>query len=140
MTMKMKNIFTRVGLIMFTAIANASQELPTVIKYRDIIHRQPDQQSPVVKVWTIHKDETIRINLVEMSGELKLHKHPDAAHSLMVLEGSVKALVGSSVHILEKGDYISIPADVPHKYWALTSPSMLVSMDAPYYRVTTPLE
>lgn len=91
-------------------------------------------------MWTIRKDETIRVNLVELSGELGLHKHPDAAHSLMVLEGSVRVQIGTEFTVIEKGDFISIPADLPHKYWSLTPRSMLVSMDAPYYKQTIPLE
>jgi quercetin dioxygenase-like cupin family protein len=115
-------------------------EKRTLIRYHNLTARPPDSEGQNVKVWTIRKTDLLRINLVEMSGELRLHSHPDAAHSLMLLEGRVKVLIGEETAYLEKGDFISIPAGVPHKYWSLTPKSMLVSMDAPYYRITTPLE
>lgn len=102
------------------------------IDYQKHQARKPDSQGPTVKVWNIRQNETIRINLVEMSGELRLHQHPDAEHSLMLIEGSVRARVGAEEVLMKKGDYLSIPAGVPHKYWALEK-SLLVSMDAPYY-------
>lgn len=51
----------------------------------------------------------------------------------MVLQGQVRVLIGDKFVIINSGDYISIPADVPHKYWSLSEKSILVSMDAPYY-------
>jgi quercetin dioxygenase-like cupin family protein len=103
------------------------------LNYRELTARKPDSEGPTVKVWNIRQNETIRINLVEMCGELKLHQHPDAEHSLMLIEGKVRALVGDQEVILEKGDFLSIPPSVPHKYWSLDPRSLLVSMDAPYY-------
>ncbi|MBY0470470.1 cupin domain-containing protein [bacterium] len=94
---------------------------------------KPDVQGKNIRVWNIRQTNILRINLVEMSGELPLHKHPDADHSLMVLEGRVRVQIGQEIFEIEKGDYVSIPQDVPHKYWALTQPALLVSMDAPYY-------
>jgi len=68
-----------------------------------------------------------------MSGELPLHIHPDAAHSLMVLSGKIKVQIGQEFQLIEVGDFISIPAGIPHKYWPLNGKATLVSMDAPYY-------
>ena len=95
--------------------------------------KAPDIEGKNIKVWNIRQNETIRINLVEMSGELALHKHPDADHSLMVLRGRVRAQIGDEQIEIKKGDFISIPADIPHKYWSLSETALLVSMDAPYY-------
>jgi quercetin dioxygenase-like cupin family protein len=105
----------------------------TLVEYEKLKARTPDSEGKTAKVWHIRKNETIRINLVEMSGELQLHQHPDADHSLIVLEGRVKVQIGEEFREITKGDFISIPAGVPHKYWSLTEKSMLVSMDAPYY-------
>lgn len=113
-----------------------------LVNYEQLTARTPDISGENVKVWNIKQNQTIRINMVEMSGELSLHKHPDAEHSLMVLKGRVLVKVGDKMVELVKGDFISIPANVPHKYWSLTKTSMLVSMDAPYYdpKKTVPLE
>lgn len=105
----------------------------TLIRYEKLISRNPDIEGQNVKVWTIRQDDTIRINLVEMSGELRLHTHPDADHSLMVLKGQVKVEADGKHFVVGAGDFISIPKNVPHKYWSITQTSMLVSMDAPYY-------
>lgn len=114
----------------------------TLVEYKQLISRKPDTDGKNVRVWNIRQDGTIRINLVEMSGELKMHKHPDADHSLMVLEGEVRVQIAEKQLVVAKGDFISVPADVPHKYWALTTTAILVSMDAPYYdpRNTVSLE
>lgn len=102
-------------------------------EYSKLQSQKPHIDSPNVRVWTIKQDDIIRVNLVEMKGELLLHSHPDADHSLMVLSGKVKVQIGEEFRIIEHGDFISIPANIPHKYWSLTERSMLVSMDAPYY-------
>lgn len=100
--------------------------------FRARLQTPPDSAGGNARVWHIRKDEHIRINLVEMSGELKLHSHPDADHSVMVIEGRVRALVGEETHTLGVGDFLSIPKGVPHKYWP-EGTSYIVSMDAPYY-------
>lgn len=105
----------------------------TLVSYSKLLTHKPTAVGKGARVWNIRQNEDIRINLVEMSGELTLHKHPDADHSLMVLEGKVRVQVDKEKFVLEKGDFISIPANVPHKYWSLTKTSILVSMDAPYY-------
>ena len=86
-----------------------------------------------VRVWNLKKDNTIRINLVEIREETTKHKHPDADHSIIIIEGIVKVLVGNKIDTLSKGDFISIPKNLPHKYWPLTKSVLFTSMDAPYY-------
>ena len=105
----------------------------TLVSQKQLMSEEPDIDGKNVRVWKIRQDKTIRINLVEMSGELSLHKHPDAEHSLMVLEGRVRVKIGEDQIEIGEGDFISIPANVPHKYWSLTEKAKLVSMDAPYY-------
>ena len=128
----MKNIIFAVGFLMVTSESH-SLENYTLVRHEKLYRSKPDIEGKNVKVWSIKQNETIRINLVEMFGELSLHKHPDAEHSLMVLEGKVRVQVGPETLTIEKGDFISIPAGVPHKYWSLTKISKLISMDAPYY-------
>ncbi len=110
-----------------------ADENAILIRYKELIARPPDINGRNVRVWTIRQNETIRINLVEMSGELLLHKHPDADHSLVILSGEVKVQIADQLTTIKAGDFVSVPANVPHKYWSLTPQSWLVSMDAPYY-------
>jgi quercetin dioxygenase-like cupin family protein len=102
-------------------------------RYHELIHRKPDAEVRGARVWTLRQDATARVNLVEMPAELPLHRHPDACHTILVLEGRLRAQVGDGLIELSPGDYLSIPADVPHKYWSVTPKAYLVSMDAPYY-------
>ncbi len=89
--------------------------------------------SPRKGLWTIKQTDAIRINLVQMSGEMKMHKHPDAEHSILVYEGKIDALIGGKRFSLKKGDFVSIPKNVPHKYFVRSKRALIISMDAPYY-------
>lgn len=122
------------------AIANPSSF--TSLRYQELLKTKPESQSKVVRVWSIRKTPEIRINLVEFTGEIAMHKHPDADHSLLVLEGNVRVQIGDEKFEIGKGDFVSVPKDVPHKYWTLGERAILVSMDAPYYdpKKTVPLE
>ena len=84
--------------------------------YSEVISKKPYIEGKNVKVWSIKKTEHIRINLVEMTGELSKHKHPDAEHSLIVLKGKVKVMVADSTITMSENDFISIPKNVAHKY------------------------
>ncbi len=132
----MKNI-TILSLLLILALTPSKvfcQDNDAVIIHsKDLINQEIKNKNRSSRVWNLKKDSTIRINLVEMKGELTKHMHPDADHSLIVIKGKVKVLVGEKYFILEQGDFISIPKTVPHKYWTLTETALLASMDAPYY-------
>ncbi len=100
--------------------------------YRRNIHKIMER-APREGLWTIKRTDTIRINLVQLSGELKLHKHPDAEHSIFVLSGKIEALIGKDHILLKDGDFVSIPKDMPHKYIVRGKKALIISMDAPYY-------
>lgn len=68
-----------------------------------------------------------------MKGESKMHKHPDADHTILVIKGVILAEIGGKKIKLRKGDMISIPAGMPHKYIVKGRKAVIVSMDAPYY-------
>ncbi|MCB9025227.1 MAG: cupin domain-containing protein [Bdellovibrionaceae bacterium] len=105
----------------------------SIVLYADLIKTEALIKGVNIKVWSIKKDDHIRINLVEFNGLLGSHKHPDAAHSLMILDGEVVAIVSEKDYRLIKGDFISIPKNAPHSYKSITANSVFVSMDAPYY-------
>jgi quercetin dioxygenase-like cupin family protein len=110
-----------------------SQSPYQLVRGKTLRSEKPETDSKEVKVWCIKQNEIIRINLVRMSGELSLHQHPDAEHSLLVLEGRLRVQIDEAVVEIGSGDFISIPAGVPHKYTTITESAELVSMDAPYY-------
>jgi quercetin dioxygenase-like cupin family protein len=101
--------------------------------YRALVGEVSATEPRRSNLWTLRRDETIRINLVEISSHLPLHIHPDADHSILVIRGVLIATVGAKNYRMEQGDFISIPAGTIHGY-ALAGPDALfVSMDAPYY-------
>lgn len=105
----------------------------TFVQHKELLARAPDIDGINAQVWTIKQDSHIRVNYVEMQGELSLHLHPDADHSLMVLSGQIEAIIAGESKQLSAGDFISIPKNVPHKYRVLGANASIVSMDAPYY-------
>jgi quercetin dioxygenase-like cupin family protein len=108
---------------------------PLILRRAEVMSKKPDTDKPNVRVWTMRKSEESksRTNLVEMKGKLSYHVHPDHEHTLMVLEGRVCAWHGTEAVLLETGDYISIPAGVPHKYETVGERALLLSFDAPAY-------
>jgi quercetin dioxygenase-like cupin family protein len=115
------------------APATASPHPPLIVAQQALMSRKPDLNSPAVKIWNMQQTDTLRVNLVEMRGKLPRHTHPDAAHSLLLLEGSVRVEIGDSITVMNKGDYVSIPAGVVHGYTTITPTALLVSADAPFY-------
>jgi quercetin dioxygenase-like cupin family protein len=114
--------------------------LVLLLRQAEVMSRPPDVDSPNVRVWTMRKTEAARTNLVEMRGVLPYHAHPDAEHTLLVLEGVVCAWhSGGKAARLEPGDLISFPRGVPHKYETVTPRALLLSFDAPYYRRSDPV-
>ncbi|MBS1490446.1 MAG: cupin domain-containing protein [Bacteroidetes bacterium] len=84
-------------------------------------------------LWTFKKTDLLRINVVKMQGEAKLHKHPDAEHTILLIQGEMLAEVNGKKFWLREGDMISIPIGVPHKYTVKGRRAIIISMDAPYY-------
>lgn len=107
---------------------------PVVKKQQSVMTSPADWNDPSDRGWTLIKTPHKRVNLVEMFSELKNHSHPDADHSLILLSGSARVVTPTEDRILKKGDYVSIPQNVPHKYYVEGQQSALfISFDAPAY-------
>jgi quercetin dioxygenase-like cupin family protein len=120
--------------VLRAADAPVPSPVPTLVRTRDLLEREPNRSPNSGKVWRLHQSATSRTNLVEMRGEGGEHIHPDAEHSLYVIRGEVIATVGQEKFTLRAGDYISIPAGLTHGYSVPTDQSaLLISMDAPPY-------
>lgn len=91
------------------------------------------KEDPANGLWTFKKTELLRINVVKMQGVTKMHKHPDAEHTILLIKGAMLAEVDGKKIRLHKGDMLSIPAGIPHKYYVKRKRAIIVSMDAPYY-------
>jgi len=107
---------------------------PVVKKQKAVMASPPGWNDPSDRGWTLIKTPQKRVNLVEMFSELKNHSHPDADHSLILLNGSARVVTPTEDRILKKGDYVSIPQNVPHKYYVEGNQSaVFISFDAPAY-------
>lgn len=105
-----------------------------VVRQSELMARVPNINAPSVKVWTIRKHGTARTNMVEFSGRSRLHMHPDADHTLLVMQGAVWVRAGTEDNKLVAGDYISIPPNLPHTYWVEPgNKALLFSFDSPAY-------
>jgi len=112
----------------------ASTAVPTLVRTRELMAREPNASTTTGHIWRLHQSETSRTNLVEMRGEAGEHVHPDAEHSLYVISGEVMVRAGGLETTLRAGDYISIPAGMKHGYSVPSDkPALLISMDAPPY-------
>ena len=120
-------------LCIFLAGSVWSADLEVLADYEEIMKKTPDIDRPHVRVWTIKQTDSIRVNLVEFYSGNRLHKHPDADHSLMVLRGKAGFQIGDDEVILSEGGFISVPKGVPHKTWPVGETVLLLSADAPYY-------
>jgi len=116
-------------LFLFPFITVQSQDtLPAVQNIYNILKNDSKKS-----LWTLKKTDIFRINLVKMQDQGKKHEHPDAEHTIMIIEGEIKAEIGEKTMLLKKGDIISIPKGMPHKYLVVGKQAIIVSMDAPYY-------
>jgi quercetin dioxygenase-like cupin family protein len=115
--------------------AGSGAAQPLVLRQAELMAGRPALQVPgEVRVWPMRRDAHSRTNLVEFSGRSPLHSHPDADHTLMVLQGTVWVRAGAEEVKLEVGDFISIPPLLPHAYWVQPgTKALLVSFDAPPY-------
>jgi quercetin dioxygenase-like cupin family protein len=84
-------------------------------------------------VWRVSASAQARINVVEVRGTTAWHFHPDAAHRLFVVSGTVIADAGTQRSEVAAGSVITIPAGVRHRYSVNGGPALLLSMDAPPY-------
>ena len=116
------------------ALTPARETVPTLVRTRELMTREPNPSSTAGHLWRLHQSATSRTNLVEMRGVADEHIHPDAEHSLYVISGEVMVYAGELETTLHPGDYISIPAGMKHGYRVPAGKTaLLISMDAPPY-------
>jgi quercetin dioxygenase-like cupin family protein len=116
------------------APTSARTAVPTLVRTRELIAREPNPSTTSGHVWRLHQSATSRTNLVEMRGEAGEHIHPDAEHSLYVISGEVMVHADELETTLQTGDYLSIPAGMKHGYRVPAGKTaLLISMDAPPY-------
>ena len=136
----------RVSVILLTLLASgaaaAQQAMPPAMPRSTapvaimavIARRPPDVVLGTTRIWHLSDTPMQRTAAIEMRDGLPLHQHPDGAHYLYVLDGEMTATIAGAPWHLRRGDYLAIPARVPHRY--VVAPGrrvLLLSMDSPPY-------
>lgn len=113
----------------------------TVLSREDITAREPSWIDPTDIGWSLIKTKLVRVNfsIWNARADLRNHYHPDADHSLVLLSGRARVVTPDEEAVLEEGDYVSLPKNVPHKYTVMDvegredQRAVFISFDAPPY-------
>lgn len=131
------SILLSIITLLSMAAPSCAEKTPDVIFLRraELMKQKPTRSVHGVRIWLMRKDERSRTALIELRGDLKRHLHPDARHSILVVEGEIWFQKGESKEetLLREGDYVSIGIGVPHKYRVKGERALIISFDAPAY-------
>jgi mannose-6-phosphate isomerase-like protein (cupin superfamily) len=86
-----------------------------MVKRAEVMEKKPAADLGVAKVWIVEKGTKVQCLLVELSGTLPMHFHPDGVHRMYVVEGKFKMTIGKEEMEMEVGDFMMIPRGVRHK-------------------------
>lgn len=87
-----------------------------MVKRSEITGTAPVADLGVARYWAVEKGEHVWSLLVEVSGTIPLHFHPDGVHRMYILEGRLRCTVGREAMEMGPGDYMLIPRGVRHKF------------------------
>ena len=72
----------------------------------EMASKKPTAEWPGIgRIWNIEKTSGITVNLVELTGTLPMHFHPDCEDWLFLIEGQAKLLVGGKEVVMKPGDF-----------------------------------
>ncbi len=87
-----------------------------MVKRSEIIGTDPVADLGVARYWAVEKGEDVWSLLVEVSGTIPLHFHPDGVHRMYILEGRLRCTLGEETMEMGPGDYMLIPRGVRHRF------------------------
>jgi quercetin dioxygenase-like cupin family protein len=87
-----------------------------MVKRSEITGTAPVADLGVARYWAVEKGEHVWSLLVEVSGTIPLHFHPDGVHRMYILEGRLRCTVGREAMEMGPGDYMLIPRGVRHRF------------------------
>ena len=81
----------------------------------EVVKTKPAADLGVARVWVVEKGKNVQSLLVELTGTLPMHFHPDGVHRMYVVEGRMRMTIGKETMEMGVGDYMMIPRGVRHK-------------------------
>lgn len=124
--MKTKLVF--VGVIALTTylVSTADTKAPpkhpeevsahgVMVKRSELVQKKPDSDLGVARIWVVEKKADVQCLLVEVSGTIPMHFHPDGVHRMYVVEGKLRMTIGTETMDMEAGDFMMIPRGVRHR-------------------------
>jgi mannose-6-phosphate isomerase-like protein (cupin superfamily) len=103
-----------------------------MVKRSEITRTDPVADLGVARYWAVEKSPEVWSLLVEVSGTIPLHFHPDGVHRMYILEGGLRCTVGKEAMEMGPSDYMLIPRGVRHKFEKLgDGKAYFVTVDTP---------
>jgi mannose-6-phosphate isomerase-like protein (cupin superfamily) len=81
----------------------------------EVVKSKPAADLGVARIWVVEKGKKVQSLLVELTGTLPMHFHPDGVHRMYVVEGRMRMTIGKETMEMGVGDYMMIPRGVRHK-------------------------
>lgn len=144
--MKRKEFFAKTAMLLPTVVVMGNLVAQTkAIKTRKpfIVDSGKSRFGEVVKFLGVHpndlkissKDTNGQLSVFEYVGTAKvgpmLHVHLEQDEIFTVIEGSYRFVVGSEIHVLNAGQTIFLPRNIPHTWIQLTDLGKMIYMLQP---------
>ena len=104
------------------AVAGASPEgaghAAAVRAAADVMSQEPLVEiENAARAWAVEKSADFGVVLIEVTGNIPLHMHPDGNRRMFVIEGGLRMLGGDHEVDMKPGDYMYLPRDHHHEVW-----------------------
>jgi mannose-6-phosphate isomerase-like protein (cupin superfamily) len=91
---------------------------PLELSTSELLKQPPQFDYPgIMRGWLMHQGAGATTRLLEINGTINLHYHPATEHRVLMLSGKIRVRVGEEEHLMQPGDFLFVPRQVPHKMW-----------------------
>ncbi|MBA4192816.1 MAG: hypothetical protein C0467_33045 [Planctomycetaceae bacterium] len=103
-----------------------------MVRRSEVMKKDPIADLGVARYWAVEKNKDVWSLLVEVTGTIPLHFHPDGVHRMYILEGKLRSTVGKETMEMGPGDYMLISKGVRHKFEKVgEAKAYFVTVDTP---------
>jgi len=102
-------------------MASPNEKRGVVIDSQEVEKNEVERAKDIDIQWLISEEEGsdnifMRKFTIKPGGSMGYHKHDQTEHVQYVLKGSIKLVMDGVKYIVNKGDSVFIPHNVPHSY------------------------